>query len=330
MRGYSISIKRCSVLVFVGIFSIVFLCGQLMAAEKFPEKPIKILVGFAPGGTVDLNARMLGSLLSEDLGQPVVVVNKPGATATIAAAELASSRPDGYTLMLTPILTTTLTPFFIKIKYDPLKSFDPIVSTFATNYGLCVRQDAPWKTYKEMIDWAKANPGELSVSDTGKGSPHYPAFEMIARRENIKWKHVPYPGGLPAATALLGGHVKAHFGSGSHLPFLESGQFRLLLAYSPKRFEKFPDVPTMKELGYEIPDSRTHIIIAPKGVPEQVLKTLEAGFAKAIQHSAYKSFLKNIYLEPDYRGREDLKALIESEYKGWDSILDKLGLKEIK
>jgi len=330
MRGFIILIKKCCIWVFAGIFLIAFFYGSLMAAEKFPEKPIKILVGFVPGGTVDLNARMLGSLLSEDLGQPVVVVNKPGATATIAAAELASSKPDGYTLMLTPILTVSLTPFFIKINYDPLKSFEPIASTFATNYGLCVRQDAPWKTYKEMIDWAKANPGELSVSDTGKGSHHYPAFEMIARRENIKWKHVPYPGGLPAATALLGGHVKAHFGSGSQLPFLESGQFKLLLAYSPKRFAKFPDVPTMKELGYEIPDSRTHIIIAPKGVPEANLKILEEAFAKAVKHDAYKSFLKNIYLEPDYRNREEVKNLIEAEYKAWDSILDKLGMKEVK
>jgi len=330
MRGKINFIKKGLILAFVGIFFLGILSEKLMAAEKFPEKPIKILVGFVPGGTVDLNARMLGSLVSEDLGQPAVVVNKPGATATIAAAELASSKPDGYTLMLTPILTTSLTPFFIKIKYDPLKSFEPIASTFATNYGLCVRHDAPWKTFKEMIEWARANPGELSVSDTGKGSPHYPAFEMIARKENIKWKHVPYPGGLPAATALLGGHVKAHFGSGSHLPFLESGQFRLLLAYSPKRFTKFPDVPTMKEVGYEIPDSRTHIIIAPKGAPEPVLKILEDTFAKAVKHDAYKSFLKNIFLEPDYRNREEAKNLIEAEYKGWDEILDRLGIKEIK
>jgi tripartite-type tricarboxylate transporter receptor subunit TctC len=327
MRGKISFIKKGLVLAFIGISCLTISFEGLLAVEKFPEKPIKILVGFVPGGTVDLNARMLGSLVSEDFGQAVVVVNKPGATATIAAAELASSKPDGYTLMLTPILTVSLTPFFIKIKYDPLKSFDPILSTFATNYGLCVRQDAPWKTFREMIEWAQKNPGELSVSDTGKGSPHYPTFEIIARKEKIQWKHVPYPGGLPAATALLGGHVKAHFGSGSHLPFLESGQFKMLAAYSPKRQPKFPDVPTLKELGYDVPDSRTHIILAPKGVPEPILKILEDAFGKAVKHDAYKGFLKNIFLEPDYRNREEIKSLIEAEYKAWDELLEKLGLK---
>jgi tripartite-type tricarboxylate transporter receptor subunit TctC len=223
MKGERSFIKKGLVLAFVGIFSLGILSEKLMAIEKFPEKPIKILVGFVSGGATDLKTRMLGSLVSEDLRQPVVVVNKHGATGTIAAAELASSKPDGYTLAYFPIITVSLAPFNIKVKYDSLRDFEPILGTAATNFGLCVRQDAPWKTFREMIEWAQKNPGELSVSDTGKGSPHYPAFEWIARNEKIQWKHVPYPGGLPAATALLEGHVKAHFGSGSHLPFLESG-----------------------------------------------------------------------------------------------------------
>ena len=327
MRGKISFIKKCLALGFVGIFCLMISFEGLMAAEKFPEKPIKMLVGFAPGGTTDLKARMLGSLASEDLGQPVVVVNKPGATATIAAAELAASKPDGYTLAYFPINTVTIAPFFIKVKYDPLKSFEPIVGTAATDYGLNVRQDAPWKTFREMIEWARGNPGELSVSDTGKTSPHYPAFEIIARKEKIQWKHVPYPGGLPAATALLGGHVRAHFGSGSHLPVLESGQFRMLAAYSPKRQPKYPDVPTLKELGYDIPDSRTHLILAPKGVPEPILKILEDAFGKAVKHDAFKEFLKKVLLEPDFRNREAIRSLVEAEYKGWDELLGKLDLK---
>jgi tripartite-type tricarboxylate transporter receptor subunit TctC len=327
MRKRKRFIKRCSVLALVGAFCLMISFQGLLAAEKFPEKPIKILVGFAPGGTVDLQTRMLASLVGEDLGQPVVVVNKPGASSTIAAAELAGSKPDGYTLATFPILVVSLTPFFVKIKYDPLKSFEPLVSISGSPYGICVQQNAPWRSFKELIEWARKNPGELSLSTPGAGTPQHVSFEWIAKTEKIEYKHVPYPGGLPAATALLGGHVKAHFGSGSHLPFLESGQFRMLTSYSPARDPKYPDVPTLKDLGYDLPDTRVHFVAAPKEVPEPVLKTLEDAFNKAERHDAYRGFLKQVMLEADFRSREEMRKLIESEYRTWDGLLDKMGLK---
>ena len=327
MRGKMSFIKRCLVLALVGMFCLMISTGGVIAAEKFPEKPIKILVGFTAGGTVDLQTRMLGSLMSEDLGQPVVVINKPGAASTIAAAEVASSKPDGYTLISCPILVVTLTPFFVKIKYDPIKSFEPLISCSAHPYGICVRSDAPWKTFKEMIEWARKNPGELSMSTPGAGTPQHASFEWIARNEKIQWKHVPYPGGLPAATALLGGHVKANFGSGSHLPFLKSGQFRMLASYSPTRHPEYPDVPTLKELGYDLPASRAHVLAAPKGVPEPILKTLEDALGKAARHDSFKGFLKQVLLEPDFKNREEIKSIVEAEYKSWDELTEKLGLK---
>ena len=327
MRGKTNFFKKCLVLAFVGIFCLGILSEKLMAAEKFPEKPIKILVGFSAGGTVDLQTRMLVSLVSEDLGQPVVVINKPGAASTIAAAEVASSKPDGYTLISFPILAVTLTPFFVKIKYDPLKSFEPLGACSAHPYGICVRNDAPWKSFSELIEFARKNPGELSLSTPGTGTPQHVTFEWIARKEKIQWKHVPYPGGLPAATALLGGHVKVNSGSGSHLPFLQSGQFRMLASYSPKRHPKYPDVPTLKELGYDFPDSRVHVLAAPKGVPEPVLKILEDAIGKAARHDSFKGFLDQILLEPEYKNREEMRSLIEAEYRTWDELVDKMGLK---
>jgi tripartite-type tricarboxylate transporter receptor subunit TctC len=147
---------------------------------------------------------MLGSLVSEDLGQPVVIINKPGAASTIAAAEAAGSKPDGYTLMSFPIITVTVTPFFVKVKYDPVTSFEPLMSPWGFPYAICVQQNAPWKSFRELIEWARKNPGELSVSTPGTGTPQHVAFEWIAKAEKIEYKHVPYPGGLPAATALLG------------------------------------------------------------------------------------------------------------------------------
>ena len=136
--------------------------------RSFQRNRLKFLSVLAPGGTVDLQTRMLASLVGEDLGQPVVVINKPGASSTIAAAELAGSKPDGYTLATFPILVVSLTPFFVKIKYDPLKSFEPLVSISASPYGICVLQNAPWKSFRELIELARKNPGELSVSTPGQ------------------------------------------------------------------------------------------------------------------------------------------------------------------
>ena len=320
-------VEKWLVLSLVGVICAMISFQGVMAAEKFPEKPIKIIVGFSAGGTVDLGSRMLGSLVSEDLGQPVIVVNKPGAASTIAGAEVAASNPDGYTLLSSPGLVVTLTPFFTKVKYDPLNSFEPLMSAWGFPYAICVRQDAPWKSFKELIEWARKNPGQLSVSTPGAGTPQHVAFEWISKSENIQYKHVPYPGGLPAATALLGGHVTAHFGSGSHLPFLDSGQFRILATYSPEREPKYPDIPTIAELGYAVPDTRAHLLAAPKGVPEPTLKILESAFSKAASHDAFKAFLKQVLLAPEYKNREQMKALVNAEYKAWDELITKLDLK---
>jgi tripartite-type tricarboxylate transporter receptor subunit TctC len=316
----------------VACFGIVFLVisfneGMVMAAEKFPEKPIKLLVGYSPGGTSDLMGRMLASLVTEYLGQPVIVVNKPGASATVAAAEVAASKPDGYTLGNLTQLTLSLAPLLLKVKFDPMKSFEPLLNYAGGVYGVCVLSDAPWNSFKELIEFARRNPGELSVSSPGVGTQQHIVFEWIARQEKISWKHVPYPGGAPAATALLGGHVKCNFGSGSHLPFVESGKFKLLASYSTKRNPKNPDVPTLKELGYDLPISNGQIIAAPKGVPEPILKTLEDAFSKAGKSEVFKEFLNKMLMEHDFRDRENVKKLIETEYTTWVDILDKLDLK---
>ena len=319
--------KKCLAFAFVGVFCLVISFEDLVAAEKFPEKPIKVLIGFSAGGTGDLQARMLSSLVSENLGQPVVPINRPGGASTIAAAELAASKPDGYTLGSFQILIASLAPYFVKVKYDPLKSFEPLITCSAFPHGICVLQNAPWKSFGELIEFGRKNPGELSVSTPGAGTPQHVAFAWVAKKEEIQWKHVPYPGGLPAATALLGGHVKVNFGSGSHMPFLESGQFRLLATHSRTRNPKYPEIPTLKELGYDVPDTKYFVIYAPKGVPEPVLKTLEGALWKAVKHDSYMGFLKQIKLEPDFINREEVKNLMEVEHRTWGEIIGKLGLK---
>jgi tripartite-type tricarboxylate transporter receptor subunit TctC len=327
MKGKTKYVKKYLILVLIGFTCIGMFFDEAMPAEKFPEKPIKLLVGWSPGGIADLTGRMLAGLTTEYIGQPVVVINRPGASQTIATNELAASKPDGYTLEVIVMGPFILGPFSMEVKYHPLKSFEPLFEYGVASYGICVLKDAPWNSYKELIDFAKKNPGELSMSTAGVGTNQHLAFESIAKQEGIQWKHVPYPGGAPAAAALLGGHVKAHFGSGSHVTFVESGKFKLLASYSANRYTIYPDVPTLKELGYDIPVGNAYFVAAPKGVPEPILNTLEDALTRAAQSVTFKGFLKKVWMEPDFKNREQLRKLIEAEYAGWNDIVKKLDLK---
>ncbi len=277
---------------------------------------------------MDLTSRMLASLATEHLGQPVIVMNKPGASGTVMTNEIAASKPDGYTLGTCTMGPFLISPFIRDVKYDALKSFEPLLGFTAAPYGICVLQNAPWNTFKELIDFAKKNPGELSMSSPGMGDPSHIAFEWIAKQENIQWKHVPYPGGAPAAAALLGGHVKAHLGTGSHSSFLESGKFKLLASYSENRNSRYPDIPTLKELGYDVPATHGfYFINVPVGVPEPVLKTLEDAFGNAAKSVSFKAFLKTVIMEAEFKNREQLKKLIGSEYGRWGEIIEKVGMR---
>jgi tripartite-type tricarboxylate transporter receptor subunit TctC len=309
------------------LFSLPFLCPAVQATGAFPEKPVKVFQGSAAGGTTDLMTRMLASLVTETLGQPVIVVVKAGASGTVAANEVAQAKPDGYTLLSTPILALAVAPFQIKVKYDSLKDFEPLIAYAGGVYGICVLPDSPWKTFKELIEYARAHPGELSVSTPGVGSTEHLTFEQVARQEKISWKHVPYPGGAPAAAAVLGGHVKVNFGSGSHLPFVEAGKFRVLALNANARNPKTPDIPTLKDLGYDIPVPNSFMIVAPKGMPENILKIHEEAFLKAARGDVFKEFLKKLMLDHDVRDRAAAKKTLETEYQTWSGIIERLGIK---
>lgn len=297
------------------------------AAEKFPDKPIRILVGYAPGGTASLMAHMHSSLLTEHFGQPVIVVNKPGGASTIAVTELAGSKPDGYTTMHLGILGLTVAPFTIKVRYNPLTDVEPLCTFAQLPFDICVQANAPWKSFKELVSYARQNPGAISYSSVGVGSNMHMVLEYIGRKEKIKWNHVPYAGGSPAAAALLGGHVKVNVGSGSHMQYVKAGKFKILARYMDERSPEFPDVPTLKELGYPIPVSNDQIVIVPKGLPEPVVAALEEGFNKAAQSKSFTAFVQQLLLIPKYKNRAALQKTIEAEYKAWGEITQELGIK---
>jgi tripartite-type tricarboxylate transporter receptor subunit TctC len=319
--------NKCLVSALVGILSLGVLFSGVMAQEKFPAKTIKIYQGSAAGGTTDLGSRMFASLVTESLGVPVISVAKVGGANTIAADEVARAKPDGYTVGYSPLQALTVSPLTLKVKYNPLTDFDPLCTGVALIFGVCVREDAPWKSLKELIEFARANPGAVNYSTAGAGTNQHLAFEYIAKKEKIKWNHVPYPGGAPAVAALLGGHVKVHVGSGSHQPYLKAGKFRMLAAYMDERIPDYPDVPTLKELGYNVPTTNNICVIAPKGVPEPIRKTLEEAFSNAAKSKAFTSFVENMLQLPLFKDGAATRKTIEAEYKQWSEILDELGMK---
>lgn len=321
--------KKCLFFAFVWILCLL-ISGVALPAEKFPEKTIKIIVPWGAGGTIDLMARMQASLLTESFGQPVVVINRPGAAGTVGTAAVADSKPDGYTVGAISMMDLSLCPFFMTVKYNPLTDFEMLGTYAELNYGVCVRPDAPWRSLRELIGYARQNPNTVTYSSVGGGmGPIEIAFQYIEKVEKMKlWKGVPYSSGVESVVALMGGHVQVNCGSGSHLPYLKSGKIRLLAAFGDQRMPDYPDVPTVnEEIGFDFPGCTAQMIAVPKGVPEPIRKTLEDAFKKSATSPPFVAYVKTLMQEPRFKDSATTKKSIETEYKTYKKIIDELGLK---
>ncbi len=301
--------------------------GFVSAQEKYPTKPINFIIGYPAGGTTDVCARPLVSAASKILGQPVIVVNKPGGASAVAVATLKNEKPDGYTIGILPS-GAVLSQHMRKVPYDSAKDFTPVIQYAVYLYGLVVKSDSPWKTFKEFIEFAKANPGKIRYSTAGPGTPQHLVMERLALKEKIKWTHIPFEGGGPAIANLLGGHVEASSQTTEWKKHVEAGTLRLLAVYGEKRMNDFPNVPTLLELGYNITAPSLICVVGPKGLSPQIVETLHRAFKKSMEDP---DFIK-IGLQMDqpvlYRGPQELaKHLVEmNEEVG--ALIQSLGLRK--
>ena len=239
--------------------------------ETFPAKPITLIVGFAPGGATDIQARALAQLASKELGQPIVIENRPGLSGTLGPASVAQrSAPDGYTLAVLPG-TLFRVPHMAKVSYDPLKDFTYIANVTSYVYSLSVPQDSRFKTLNELVAYAKANPGKLSVATTGVGGSGHISVMRLARLAGIEVNAVPYKGAAEAFNALLGGHVDftAEGGFGA---LADSGKIRSLGIFSETRLRSRPSLPTVREQGFDVVAKMTWGIGGPKGMDPKVVE----------------------------------------------------------
>jgi tripartite-type tricarboxylate transporter receptor subunit TctC len=303
------------------------LAGPVLAQEKYPAKPINFLIGYPAGGTTDVCARPLTAAAGKTLGQPIVVVNKPGGASAVAVATLKTEKPDGYTIGILPS-GAVLSQHMRKVPYDSAHDFTPIMQYAIYLYGLVVRADAPWNTFKEFIDYAKANPGKIRYSTAGPGTPQHLVMERLALKEKIKWTHIPFEGGAPAVAALLGNHVEAASQTTEWKTHVEGGRLKLLAVYGEKRMVDFPNVPTLMELGQGITAPSLISIIGPKGLSPQVVEALHEAFKKAMEDPDFIKMGRQMDQPSFYRGPQDLAKYLVTMNEEVGSLIRSLGLRK--
>lgn len=251
-------------------------------AQSFPARPIRLLVPWPPGGSADAQLRSLADIATRSLGQTVLVENRSGARGLLAAQALLQAQPDGYTLAQHH-LSVLRHPFMTKARsWDPVEDFTPIIGLTGWLFGVVVRSDSPIRSWADYVAAAKARPGMLTYSTSGIGTSNHIAMEDLCGRLGIQMTHVPFRGTTEGVTALLGGQIDSIADSSAWVPQVESGQFRLLSVWSPERAKRFPDVPTLKELGIDMAVTSPYGIAGPRGMDPGVVRVLHDSLKTAL------------------------------------------------
>lgn len=303
-------LMRRTFVFFVSVFLFLTLSIGLVpvasAAEAFPNRSITLIVPYPAGGATDLLARPLADEAKKSLGQTVVIDNRAGGGGAVGVGAIVGKKPDGY-LLSVAVESLHRNSFINKLPFDTVKDLTPIIAFSGNLYGICVRADSPHKTLKDLLNYAKANPGKLSYMASGVGtSGHISMEELAVKAGNLKLSHIPSKGDQESSAALLGGHVDAISTSAGFIPLVEAGQLRLLATYTSKRTKKFPNVPTVDELGYGVVQEAPIGIFGPKGMSADVVKILHDAFKKAMDSEAFLSTMDKFQQPPVYMNSTEL------------------------
>jgi tripartite-type tricarboxylate transporter receptor subunit TctC len=314
-------------------FANVLLALALVASpafgQTFPARPIKLVVGFTPGGGVDINARMLAGKLAEILGQTVLVENKPGAGTNIANEFVAKAAPDGYTLLINTAAVAINMSLYKNVPFDALRDFAP-VAVFSESQNIMLTNAAkPYKTAADVVAAARAKPGALTFASAGSGSTQHLAGELFKLQTRTDVLHVPYKGSAPATTALLSGEVDLVFiNVPAILPHVKSGRLRALAAAGAKRTALMPDVPTLKEAGVNgVEVVVWYGVLAPAGTPKEIVSTLANAIGRAARSPDIRQKLLDQGAEPVGNTPEEFGALLKEEVTKWREVVRAAGLK---
>ena len=310
------------------LYFVVLMVGLVVAgpatAQPFPSKPITLIVPFPAGGAVDIQARALALSAAKELGQPIVIVNRPGAAGSLGPLSVKAAPPDGYLLTMFGGNLFRL-PYMQKVGYDALKDFTYVIRLVDFGFGITVPDNAPWKTLDELLAHAKSNPGMLSVGAIGPGASGHVGITQLAKAVGVRFNYIPYKGANEAQLAAASGQIDFAADT-AFAPFVTAGKLRLLAIMNEVRFPKYGSVPTLKELGYNVVASGSVGIVGPRGMDDAVLKAIHNAFQKALNEPEFKRLVEQQDLTIRYLDSAAYTAFAAQEVAKEKGIVDELGL----
>ncbi|VWX63759.1 Tripartite-type tricarboxylate transporter, receptor component TctC [Burkholderiales bacterium 8X] len=281
---------------------------------RFPSRPILMCVPWAAGGATDLSLRLLAELAGKALGETVLVVNRGGAGGTLAMPILAQSEPNGYTIaqMPQPVFRA---PFLQKVSWDPLRDVTPIIQVSGVAFGILVPAASDFRSVQDLLDFARRHPGGLSIATNGIGTTPHRVLETLLADRGLHYIHVPYKGGTELILAMQSGHVMAGVSATGFAPEVEAGRLRLLALLSARRSERWPEVPTLRELGWDIVAMSPYGLAGPRGLPKEVVETLHEGFRSAVFDPRFEAELARYDQQVAYLGPRDYARACIAQYE---------------
>jgi tripartite-type tricarboxylate transporter receptor subunit TctC len=295
--------------------------------ERFPNRPITLIVPFPAGGTTDVPMRALAEAASRHFGQPVLVENRPGAGSTLGAAAVARAKPDGYTLAQMTLPAIRLA-FMQRMPYDPRRDFTPVIHLTGYLFGIVVRADSPFRTWSDLVSAARARPNTVTIGNSGaNGTPHLAVVEL-AERERVEVVHVPFRGEAEQMPALLGGHIRASTAGSGAGQLVDEGKLRWLNVWTAERTRRWPEVPTLLELGYAgMVVTSPYGLVAPAGLEPGVLRTLHDGLRAALFDPQHQAALERYDMRTEYLDSAGYARFMAETVDAEEKRVDRLGLR---
>ena len=316
--------RRSHLMIAIAAFGV--LISAAAGAQEYPTKPITLIVPWPAGGSTDISMRAIAERASKELGQPIAIDNKAGGGGTVGPATMAAAaKPDGYTIAQIPITVFRL-PLMQDVSWDPAKDFTYIVHLTGYTFGVTTSADGPFKTWQDVVDFAKANPGKVTYATPGAGTSLHIGMEQIAGMAGIKLTQVPFKGGAETNAAVLGQHTMLQADSTGWKPLVDAKQLRLLMVWTAKRSPNYPDTPTLQELGYSMVYDSPFGIAGPKGMDPKIVAKLHDAFKKAVEDPAVIATLAKYDMVPNYKNTEDYRKFVVELTESERKVIGSLGL----
>ena len=322
MKRFNAVVRMVTVGVLMG------LAGSATAQQAYPSKAIRMIVPYSPGGPTDVVARLLGPHLTQRLGQPIVVDNRPGGNTIIGTEALAKSPPDGYTIM-TMAIAHTIIPSLLATPYDPIKDFAPVATVVSGELVLVLHPSVPANTLQELIALAKSKPGELNYASASTGGPLHLAGELLNMMTGIKTQHIPYKGAAPALADVVAGQVQMLFSPpDTAIPHIKAGKLKAIAISGATRLSALPQVPTFTEAGLPGFNVKNWFgVLAPAGTPKPIIDRLSSEIAKILAVPEIREKLVRLGMEPFISTPEQFAALIRSDFAQYAKVIKQANIK---